>query len=446
MDDRVRGGESLAEVEPVARTPGVVERARTDGETEEERRERKRQKKADRRERGEDSKRNRSTDRPHELREPDWQEQIIALAPPRQRKKHSVGLIAFFLLVVLPTFIVAAYMTFFAADLYVSETRFWVRGQKMTQSSVISSALGIPPTSSSPEDALSLRDYLLSHDAVNALEKKIGLRAIYTRDEADYFSRLASAASLESMVDYHRGMISFLYNTTSGIVTLRVTAFRKKDAHALALAVLESSEDLVNKFNERAQQEALRVARNEVRLAEERVLKIREQMTAFRERTRAIDPTQSTATVISVINSLESRLSIARSEIAELRTYLAPDSQQIVTLKARIGALEQELERERTRLTGDSGALAPIVAEYEKLVLQRTFADTGLTSSLTSLEAARVEAQRQQLFIVRVINPHEPQRPDYYQRWIVVVAVFAGTLLMFGIGALVISAIRDRMG
>jgi capsular polysaccharide transport system permease protein len=78
-------------------------------------------------------------------------------------------------------------------------------------------------------------------------------------------------------------------------------------------------------------------------------------------------------------------------------------------------------------------------------VLQRTFADTGLTSALSSLEAARVEAQRQQLFVVRVISPNEPQRPDYYQRWIVVVAVFAGTLLVFAIGALVFSAIRDRL-
>ncbi len=366
-------------------------------------------------------------------------------APPRPRRRLSLAWIMFVAVVILPTFIVAAYTAFFASDLYVSETRFWVRGQKPSQSSVISAALGVPGTTASLEDTLSVRDYVLSHDAVISLEKKIDLRAIYTRPEADYFSRLPASAKLEEVVDYHRGMIDLRHNTQSGIVTLRTTAFREKDAKALTLAVLEISEDLINRFNERAQQETLRVARAEVKLAEERVGKIREDLTSFRERTRAIDPGQSTATVLSVINSLEGRLSLARAELAEVRTYLAPDNQQIVTLKARIAAIEQEIDREKSRLTGERGSLAPIIAEYEKLQIQRDFSDKGIASALTSLEAARTEAQRQQLFIVRVVQANEPQRPDYYQRWITVVAVLVGSLLIFGIGALTIAAIRDRV-
>ncbi|MGE0736762.1 MAG: hypothetical protein AB7G15_14015 [Alphaproteobacteria bacterium] len=363
------------------------------------------------------------------------------MARPK-RKPHTRN--AFLALVILPTLVVALYTLLFASDQYVSETRFWVRGQKAAQPNVIGTMLGAPSSSATLEETLAVRDFILSNDAVALLEKRVDLRRVYGNSDIDYFNRLSADASAERLVSYHREMIELGHNLQSGIMTMRVAAYGGKEALALSTALLQMAEELINRFNERALQDALRVGREEVRVAEERVARIRQELTTFRDRARAIDPSQSTATVLSNIGALELRLANARTEFAEAKTYLAPDSQQIIALKTRIAALEAEIDREKSRLTGTDGALAPIVAEYEKLQLQRDFADKGLASALASLETARIEAQRQQMFIVRVVSPNEPQRPDWWRSWITVVSVFAGSLLMFGIGALMITATRDR--
>jgi capsular polysaccharide transport system permease protein len=371
-----------------------------------------------------------------------------AFPPPplrRARRRLSLAQVLFLLLVAAPSGLAALYTWLVATDVYVSEARFWVRGQKAPQSSLLAPMLGLPGNGASLEETLSIQDYVLSHDAVAALDERIGLRRLYSSPDVDYFNRLRQDARLEAFVDYHRTMVDARHNTQSGLITLRALGYRPAQAKQLLAALIELSEELINRFNDRAHQEALRVARAEVKIAEERVARVREEITAFRDRARTIDPSHPTASVVSVIAGLEAKLAQTRTELTEAESYLAPDSQQVKTLRTRITAILGEIEREKGRLTGDKGALAPVIAEYEKLQLQREFADKGLASALVSLETARTDAQRQQLFIVRVVSPNEPERADWMSKWRFVILLFFGSLLAYGIGALVVAGVRDRV-
>src|ERR1700761_6409310 len=97
-----------------------------------------------------------------------------------------------FLLVVLPTLLVAGYYYLAAADQYESEAHFVVSSNSSSAPSVggFGSLLGIAAGGSSQGQISAVTDYLQSHAAVDALGRNIDIVAIFRRPEADALSRL----------------------------------------------------------------------------------------------------------------------------------------------------------------------------------------------------------------------------------------------------------------
>jgi capsular polysaccharide transport system permease protein len=77
-------------------------------------------------------------------------------------------------------------------------------------------------------------------------------------------------------------------------------------------------------------------------------------------------------------------------------------------------------------------------------MLEREFADRQLASATASLEAARVEAQRQQVYIARVVEPNLAVHPLYPRKLISVGSVFLGLSVAFGIGWLLVAGMREH--
>ena len=89
--------------------------------------------------------------------------------------------ISFFLMVVLPTIIGTLYFAFVASPQYMSEFRFSVRptdGALMSSSSVAADA------ALAMSNSYIVADYALSRDAVESLEKSVGLREIHSSNDA----------------------------------------------------------------------------------------------------------------------------------------------------------------------------------------------------------------------------------------------------------------------
>ncbi len=82
------------------------------------------------------------------------------------------------LIVLLPTALIAAYYYLIAVDQYESEAHFVVRTSDTPPAapSGLGQALSLVGGGSSERDALVVADYLKSHDAVDALQSRIGLQ------------------------------------------------------------------------------------------------------------------------------------------------------------------------------------------------------------------------------------------------------------------------------
>jgi capsular polysaccharide transport system permease protein len=225
---------------------------------------------------------------------------------------------------------------------------------------------------------------------------------------------------------------------------LRVHAFRPEDAHRLAQDVLRRSEDLVNTFSARSIADTLRAAQEDVNKAESRVLAAREALIAFREREQAFDPASTAGGAVATITSLETALATARTEYEERRRFMRPDNPQLQVLQNRVAALQQQIATERARVTRGDERLTQQVAAFERLELERMMADRELGSAVNSLESARSDALRQQVFVMRVSEPQMPEYALYPRATFNTLTVFVSLTVLFGIGWMLVVSAREH--
>lgn len=370
---------------------------------------------------------------------PSWHQRLRA--HPRYRR--NAGWLWF---VALPTLLAVLYYGLFAADLYASEARYLVRSPSRMQVGGLGSLLqggGLLPAR---DDVYTVHDYLLSRDALKSLGEVEDLHAVFGRPEADYPARwpnLLYRDNFEALYRYYDSRVAVTIDSTTGITTLTVKAFRPDDAQRLANQLLALGERLVNKLNERSRQNAVRDAERLVTDAEGNVAGAEAALLAYRNRERLLDPGKTSNAALDSQAKLQSELNGARARLAQLERS-APASPLRDDLKARVDILARQVEEQRGRLAGDAGSLAPKLSEYGQLVLKQEFAGRALTSALASLEAARAEARRQQIYLDHVVEPNLPDRALYPRRLQSILIVFVTCFLAYTIGALLLAGVREH--
>jgi capsular polysaccharide transport system permease protein len=92
--------------------------------------------------------------------------------------------------------------------------------------------------------------------------------------------------------------------------------------------------------------------------------------------------------------------------------------------------LEDQINKERRQLAGGEASMAPRIAEYKRLMLEREFAERTFMSALNTVEAAQVNVLRQRLYLERISSPAVPDYAAYPYRLAYILAVFilCGTL------------------
>lgn len=348
-------------------------------------------------------------------------------APAPQPKRKLAGIASFLLLVAMPTCLAALYFVFFAADRYRSEAQFVLRSPGRSISAQLPDVLQATGISRASDDGYIVRAFLESRDALEALEKKAGLKEAYAAGRQDFvwkFPNFFSSITQEGLYWHYQRMMSTDFDTTTGVSTLKMQAFSPEAAQRLANALLKEAEGVVNRMNERAQRDAIDLASAEVERMKARALAAQGMLTAFRERERLIDPSQVTLAVLETIAKLSVEVASISVQIGELERT-SRNSPQIAPLRSRRSALETQIGIEQNRLAGDARAIAPRIAEYEGLTLEQEFAAKALLRAMAALETARIEAQRQQVYLEKVTTPARPDYPAYPWRVVWCIVTFA---------------------
>lgn len=352
-----------------------------------------------------------------------------------------------FLLVVLPTLLVAAYYYLIAADQFESEAHFIVSSNAASNQSggSFGSLFGISAGGASQSQTMAVPDYLESHDAVAALNRRLDLVAIFRRPEADIVSRLHKAAPKpEELQKYFEKMVKVHYDTDTGITTLNVHAFRPVDAHAIADQLLQLSEEQVNRMNRRRYGDAVASAKAQVEEAEKRVAQIQGKITNYRQTGRDIDPQVSGEAQIRLVSGLKTQLATAQAGLATMGASISHSSPQYIAMQRQVHSLQGAIAAQSSELTGKDNAIASNLGGYEDLRVQQEFAAKNYEAAAAGLVKAQDEAARQQLYVVRVVDANMPVKSLFPQRGRIVLLTFLALCVAYGIGWLILAGVREH--
>ena len=355
----------------------------------------------------------------------------------------------FVAVVIVPTLIASIYYGLIASDVYISESRFIVRAPQRQATTGLGALLqsgGVSTFIRAVDDIYSVHDFMLSRDALTELDRGLGLRAAFSSPAIDRFSRfprLDFDDSFEALHRYYQKRVGLSLDSQSSISTLRVEAFGPELARDINQRLLQAAERLVNDLNERARQDLIRFAAAEVASAEARAKDAAVAVSRFRTKRGVIDPERQTTLQLQLVSRLQDELISTRTQIAQLRQF-APDNPQLKSLQLKAKTLEAEIRKELAGVAGGDTSLATKAADFQRLALEREFADRQLAAALASLEQARNEAQRQQLYLERIAQPSLPDVAVEPRRIRAVAATFVLCLVAWGILSMLLAGIREH--
>lgn len=363
-------------------------------------------------------------------------------------KHRLLGINRLFLVTVfLPTILAILYYGFIASDVYISESRFVIRSpQKQTQTGLGAFLQGAG-FSKSQDDTYTVHDFITSRDALQQLNSRFNVVQNYGSPRIDRFSRFGGIApdtSFEALYRYYQKHIVEVSNdSASSITTLHIRAFTAEEARSINASLLDMSEQLVNQLNERGRQDMIRFAQSEVATAEAKAKAAALALSTYRNKKGIFDPEKQSALQLQQVTKLQEELIATKTQLAQIRS-VTKNNPQIAVLQKKVEILQGEIAAETAKVAGGDHSLSGQAAEYERLALERGFADKQLASALSSLEQARNEAQRKQLYLERIAQPSLPDYPLEPKRVRNILSTIIVSIIIWGILALLIAGVKEH--
>ena len=348
----------------------------------------------------------------------------------------------------LPAALVAAYLYGFAADQYVSEAQFVVRGNTVSVGGEAGGTIGGIIEVNTSQDTRIAADYLASGAVIGDLAGRFDLATMFSAPAPDLFAGVSSGASPEAIGDYWRRTMTSEVDVVSGIITLRLRAFSRDDALALAGAAVAATEEKLNALHRLTLEGAARLAADRARAAEIRLIETRREIREFRERYRAIDLRAGAASTFELLTELRRQRIEGRAELAVLRAQGAGNAPAIRAMEARIAALDRQiasLEQELTgAMEGDDAAATAAIEAYDRLMLRQEMASRYVARSAAAAARADLKLEQRQVYLDVFVPPATAEDAAYPRRGRIVLIVLAVALAVWAFARLVWAGIRSH--
>jgi capsular polysaccharide transport system permease protein len=378
----------------------------------------------------------------------DEQEPRVYGLPLPQRVTHiSTGRKLWFgVSFLLPVILGAIYLFLITPDQYVTEFRFSVRvpvGQQgaLASGGASTSALfgGNPTPGTDLLDNFTVADYVRSPQAAADLDAKLNLKDMFNKP-ADPFSRVGGNANREKLARFWKSMVYSDYDVTTGLAVVRVKAYSAQDSYAMANALLQQSNDLVNSIGTLSQQDTVRFAQRSVERVQQKVADLRRQIATLSQHGGLDNPSIGVLPASTALaTNTRTAVSQIQREIEVLMEQLHnPDAPQIVMLRQELAANERALNQAVNVANADP------TNQYADLTTQLTSTLSLLASTQVALSNAQVGADAQRLYLTTYVKPILAQSPTGPDRWMDLFLIMLISGMVWTIGMLFRNSILEH--
>ncbi len=348
--------------------------------------------------------------------------------------------------VIIPTALAVLYYGVIASDVYISESRFVVRSPQRQAQTGLSTLLQGSGFSRSQDDTYSVHDFILSRDALKVLDDQLAVRKAYSSNTIDFIDRFPGLDwddSFEAFHRYYRNHVTIDYDTVSSITILRVRAFTSADAKNVNDLLLKMGEGLVNNLNNRSRQDLIKTAELEVSVGEEKVKSAAVALAGFRNNQSVFDPDRQSTLQLQGVSKLQEELVATETQLTEIKR-VSPNNPLVASLRNRVETLRKAISAETSKVAGAGGSLTSKSGAFERLSLEKVFAEKQLAASMAALESARSEALRKQLYLERLVQPNLPDKAVEPRRIRSIFMVVVLCLVAWGVISLLVASIKEH--
>lgn len=335
--------------------------------------------------------------------------------PFRRLRRWLVALVF-----VVPVVTSLLYNFAIATPRYASEIAFVVRSSQKPHDRLSIISLGQGGAISTSDDSEAVLAYLKSRDILDQVNRDGLVARIFARPALDPIAAFPSLLAGNSREDFHRHFQNYVradFDRATDIIHVQVQSFTAAEAREIARRLLDASERMVNRLNQRAQANIVNGAERDMADATNQVNRVLDRMNAVRSRNRIIDPGLDAGASIKLQSGTATELAQVEVRLNEIRRS-APQSPLIGQLQARRRALRSQLNRQVGATAGSNGSLANRLNDYEALVARREIAEKQLMAASFQLVSARDSASRQQLYLEQIARPSLPDEARYPRGWL----------------------------
>lgn len=333
-----------------------------------------------------------------------------------KRLAGHASLLRFVICFVLPVSVVSFYQLIISTDRFESRAVTVISEQKPAGAGLDLSLLGL--SSSGPDrDAHVIIKFILSRDMMNLLQLEHDIRAHYSANGIDYFSRLDEEATEEEFHELYLRYFTAEYDLEKKIISLAVQAFAPDYAQEALSLILQKSDEFIDALNNKVSREQLRFFEAEVVKREQELKKLKADLLAFQQKNKVLSTEAEAKTIFTTIGALETLLAQKSSELDGRRKILSQDSAILQELEAQIASLRRQITSEKARLAGGKGRdISKLQAEFNEIGLGLELATAAYKSTLATLEQVRVEASRKLKFLIVVTRPSLAEESEFPRR------------------------------
>lgn len=368
----------------------------------------------------------------------------------RKRRKGFGVLLSALVCIGLPSILAGYYYYAIAANQYVSEFKFSVRGAERAGADGLA-AMGASSTPGALlADTFVVTDFINSRQIIDEVSSHLNMREMFSTPGADFLARLDASASSEQFADYWHKMVKAHLDMLTGIVTVTVKSFSPQDAQTIAAAIVKRSDEMFVKMTERSRHDSLRFAEDEVTRAEKQVKDVRTALREFREQEKTFDPNRAAQASSDLLGKLREEHARMNAQLSTMLTYLSANAPQVQVLKTNIRSTQEQIskiEGVNGEGRGSKGSdVAPAtLSVFESLGADLQFAEKAHAGALDSLQKARSAADRRTTYLSLFVQPTLAQTALFPERGNSLLIVILSAATLWFLGLLVVSSIRDHL-
>jgi capsular polysaccharide transport system permease protein len=357
---------------------------------------------------------------------------------------------SFCIIVVVPSVSGAIYYAFIASDQFVAEADFTVSGGEAPPIDGLGALTGIPALAVI-QDTQIVTNYIHSRAGLESLEKLLPIKELYASPAADRLSRFDPKKPIEKFVRYWEKMSEASIKMPAGIVELKIRAFTPQDSEWIARAVLQTCEALINDMNDRMNHDAVVNAEQELERTAQRLTKARAALEEARNDTGLLDTVKAAEGLNKLATETKAGLLKLQEEYRTQLNYVSQSAPQMLAMKSRIEVTQNQVAEIESKLTttqlspDNQPTIAGSMTKFGELDLERQVAEHLYAGAATSLEVARLNAERKMMYLKTFVNPVAPQEATYPRRALYSFLIFAGSTMLWAVLCGLGATVRNHM-